>query len=146
MNKDLYHFDDAKVIMESKGLGHNLRTNDDKEHYRQFAVDGSSLHVKNRSVNPYVLYSTESDYTSIMHQVKIDNKEYVELVLKNDEEITDVRDLVKNNKECFIFVRNGNKILNPKSEKCIPNIVYVYSNENFEYILDVLYQNPSNRK
>ena len=42
----------------------------------------------------------------------------------------------------IIFVREGNKILNPKSEKCIPNIIYVYSNENFEYTLDVLSKKP----
>ena len=143
MSEKLYNFAEASKIMESKGLGNNNRK--DATNFRQFTENGSSLHINSANLKRFTLFSTDGDYTSLLHQVKLDNKAYIEMSIENKDEVKSLLDQVVEFKEVFVFIRNGNKVLHAGSaEKYIPNIVIAYSNDNFEYMLDVLAKNPDN--
>ena len=63
-------------------------------------------------------------------------------------EINDLVEMIKESEpETIVCIKDGNKIVNPTTaESYIPHYVKFFSNDNLEFVLDVLYQNELNRK
>ncbi len=143
--KNIYSFEEAVEIMEDKGLGRQMRSDDAKLHYRQFCENGSSLHIHRGG---FVLYATTTDYVNIKSAVKEKNVKY--LLIEGTKDKAQIKESVKVSKrdstEAVVLIQNGNRILHNPSESELRHEVDFYTNENFEFITDVLAENPDNLK
>ena len=142
MNNLLYIFEEVCELITTKGLDHNERENDDDKFIWSFAQNGSSLHVNTVSQSRYVLYATEKDYNLIHKRaedkglgitLKESKKDVIELLVSQYEEVSS---------KAILFIRNGNKglLANP-DEKKLSHVIYFFTNENLEFILDCLAEN-----
>ncbi len=142
MNNLLYIFEEVCELITTKGLDHNERENDEDKFIWSFAKNGSSLHVNTVSQSRYVLYATEKDYNLIHKRaedkglgitLKESKKDVIELLVSQYEEVSS---------KAILFIRNGNKglLANP-DEKKLSHVIYFFTNENLEFILDCLAEN-----
>ena len=142
MNNLLYIFEEVCELITTKGLDHNERENDEDKFIWSFAQNGSSLHVNTVSQSRYVLYATEKDYNLIHKRaedkglgitLKESKKDVIELLVSQYEEVSS---------KAILFIRNGNKglLANP-DEKKLSHVIYFFTNENLEFILDCLAEN-----
>ena len=142
MNNLLYIFEEVCELIKTKGLDHNERENDEDKFIWSFAKNGSSLHVNTVSQSRYVLYATEKDYNLIHKRaedkglgitLKESKKDVIELLVSQYEEVSS---------KAILFIRNGNKglLANP-DEKKLSHVIYFFTNENLEFILDCLAEN-----
>ena len=96
----------------------------------------------------YALYSTDTDYTNIVAACKKDNCKYIVVNELDRTTINDLVEMIKESEpETIVCIKDGNKIVNPSTaESYIPHYVKFFSNDNLEFVLDVLYQNEINRE
>ncbi|MCR5556976.1 MAG: hypothetical protein K6F75_05380 [Butyrivibrio sp.] len=142
MNNLLYIFEEVCDIITEKGLDHFEREEDEDKFIWNFAKNGSSLHVNTVSQSRYVLYATEKDYNLIHKRaedrglgisLKESKKDMVELLVSQYEEVAS---------KAIMFFRNGNKgLLQNPDEKKLPHVIYFFTNENLEFVLDCLSEN-----
>ena len=62
--KELYTFEEAEALFDKYGLGRYKRA---EEKYRQFAKNGSSMHVKTKKYKRFCLYAVDMDFTNILN-------------------------------------------------------------------------------
>ena len=105
--KELYTFEEAEALFDKYGLGRYKRA---EEKYRQFAKNGSSMHVKTKKYKRFCLYAVDMDFTNILNN---SNKYgYDVRLIKDTEEIKEIGKLfAKNNKKL------EPSIVDPKIEK-----------------------------
>ena len=142
MNNLLYIFEEVCDIITEKGLDHFEREEDDDKFIWNFAKNGSSLHVNTVSQSRYVLYATEKDYNLIHRRaedrglgigIKESKKDMIEMLVSQYEEVAS---------KAIMFLRNGNKgLLQNPDEKKLPHVIYFFTNENLEFVLDCLAEN-----
>ena len=142
---EIYSAEETKRIIANKGLGHFERADDKR--YHQFNKDASSLHIKVRK-REYALCSTDTDYSNIVAACKKDNCKYIVVNELDRTTINDLVEMIKESEpETIVCIKDGNKIVNPSTaESYIPHYVKFFSNDNLEFVLDVLYQNELNRE
>ena len=91
----LYTFEEAEVLFDKYGLGRYKRA---EEKYRQFAKNGSSMHVKTKTYKRFCLYAVDMDFTNILDNQ--DKYGYNVRLVKDEEEIREIGKLfAKNNKK-----------------------------------------------
>ncbi len=147
MTSDLFTFDQAVERMDAVGLSHRVRK--DEKNFRQFGEGCSSLHVKTKRAGKFMLYSTDSDFTNIRREAQKNG--YSIVYLETTETAIDqktIEDMVENIREnhvnTLIFVRNGNRLLHSNSEMSLPHKIFFFTNENFEFVINVLAMNELN--
>lgn len=136
----LYTYEEAVERMESAGLSRRHRADDFKLKYRQFGEEGSSLHVKTSRSKRFILYSTVSDFVNIKSEASRCNKEIIYLGTKDKG-----FDIQENNPNTIILIQNGNRILHNSAESILPHEILFFSNDSFDFIINVLAKNERNR-
>ncbi len=142
MNNLLYIFEEVCDLITEKGLDHFERENDQDKFIWSFAKNGSSLHVNTVSQSRYVLYATEKDFNLIHKKaeeanlgitLKESKKDVIEMMVSQYEEVAS---------KAILFIRNGNKgLLQNPDEKKLAHVIYFFTNENLEFVLDCLGEN-----
>lgn len=148
MTKDgLYTYDEAMEIMNRKGLGHHIRKDEISCKLRQFCKDGSSLHVKTARGKRYNLYCTDKDYKNILKAVETENRTSTLILAKSRNDAEQQFSLAeKNPDKKMIIVCSGNQLLHSTTaEKTLKHQITFFTNEDFEFVVDVLYKNFMNR-
>ena len=143
---ELYNFERANEIMDNVGLARYFRS--DENSFRQFCRGGSSLHVKTKRKKQFILYSTATDFSSINGALLKNNKNYVVLKdLKDKDELTmTLQRIQEMGLKMIVLIPNGNKKYHPSSaEQSMPHEVVFYDNESFDFIVEVLANNPNNK-
>lgn len=141
--KEFYSVDKAMSIMENKGLGMFPRAYDG--HYRQFNKFASSLHIKSKK-REYALCCTDIDFSNIVRNCKTKNYRYILINSATSETIKYIQNIIRENEpDIIICIKNGNQILYSSSaEKYIPHMIKFFTNENFNFVTDVLCENNIN--
>ncbi|MBQ6588265.1 MAG: hypothetical protein IJI01_06270 [Butyrivibrio sp.] len=139
MNNLLYIYEEVCDLVEEKEIELYEREDAQDKFICQFAKGGSSLHVKTIMQSRFVLYATEKDFNLIKKKsdeagtgivLKESKKEEIELIVSQYEEV---------GSKAMLFIRNGNKgLLNNPEEKKLPHVIYFFTNENLEFVLDCI--------
>ncbi len=142
MNNLLYIYEEVCDLITEKELDHYEREDAQDKFIWSFAKDGSSLHVNTVSQSHYVLYATEKDFNLIRKRaedanlgltIKESKKDIIEMMVSQYEEVAS---------KAILFIRNGNKgLLQNPDEKKLPHVIYFFTNENLEFVLDCLGEN-----
>ncbi|WP_026527373.1 hypothetical protein [Butyrivibrio sp. VCD2006] len=142
MNNLLYIYEEVVDLIKEKGLDQYEREDAKDKFIWQFAKNGSSLHVKTVMQSRYVLYATEKDYNLLVKKadeanlgivLKESKKEVIEKLVSQYEEVSS---------KAILFIRNGNKgLLQNPDEKKLSHVIYFFTNENLELILDWIKEN-----
>ena len=142
MNNLLYIFEEVCDLIAQRELNHFDRENDEDKFIWSFAKNGSSLHVNTVSQSRYVLYATEKDFNLIHKRaedaglgitLKESKKDIIEMYVSQYEEVAS---------KAILFIRNGNKgLLQNPDEKKLSHVIYFFTNENLEFVLDCLAEN-----
>ena len=142
MNNLLYIYEEVCDLITEKGLDHFERENDEDKFIWSFSKNGSSLHINTVSQSRYVLYATEKDFNLIHKRaedaglgitLKESKRDIIEMYVSQYEEVAS---------KAILFVRGGNKgLLQNPDEKKLPHVVYFFTNENLEFVLDCLSEN-----
>ena len=143
MNNLLYIYEEVCDLITQKGLDHYKREDIDDKFIWTFAKNASSLHVNTVSQSRYVLYATEKDFNLIHKRaedaglgitLKESKKDMIEMMVSQYEEVAS---------KAILFIRNGNKgLLQNPDEKKLSHVIYFFTNDNLEFILDCLAENP----
>lgn len=142
MNNLLYIYEEVCDLITQKGLDHYKREDDYDKFIWTFAKNASSLHVNTVSQSRYVLYATEKDFNLIHKRaeeanlgitLKESKKDVIEMLVSQYEEVAS---------KAILFIRNGNKgLLQNPDEKKLSHVIYFFTNDNLEFILDCLSEN-----
>ena len=142
MNNLLYIYEEVCDLITEKGLDHYEREDVEDKFIWSFAKNGSSLHVNTVTQSRYVLYATEKDFNLIHKRaddanlgitLKESKKDVIEMLVSQYEEV---------GSKAILFIRNGNKgLLQNPDEKKLAHVIYFFTNENLEFILDCLGEN-----
>lgn len=142
MNNQLYIFEEVCDLIKQKGLDHYNREDIEDKFIWTFAKNASSLHVNTVSQSRYVLYATEKDFNLIHKKaedaglgitLKESKKDVIEIMVSQYEEVAS---------KAILFIRNGNKgLLQNPDEKKLSHVIYFFTNDNLEFILDCLSEN-----
>ena len=142
MNNLLYIYEEVCDLITEKGLDHYEREDCTDKFIWSFAKNGSSLHVNTVSQSHYVLYATEKDFNLIHKRaddanlgitLKESKKDVIEMLVSQYEEVAS---------KAILFIRNGNKgLLQNPDEKKLSHVIYFFTNENLEFVLDCLGEN-----
>ena len=142
MNNLLYIYEEVCDLITEKGLDHYEREDATDKFIWSFAKNGSSLHVNTVSQSHYVLYATEKDFNLIHKRaddanlgitLKESKKDVIEMMVSQYEEVAS---------KAILFIRNGNKgLLQNPDEKKLAHVIYFFTNENLEFVLDCLGEN-----
>lgn len=142
MNNLLYIYEEVCDLITQKGLDHYKREDDYDKFIWTFAKNASSLHVNTVSQSRYVLYATEKDFNLIRKRaeeanlgitIKESKKDVIEMLVSQYEEVAS---------KAILFIRNGNKgLLQNPDEKKLSHVIYFFTNDNLEFILDCLSEN-----
>ena len=143
MNNQLYIYEEVCELITQKGLDHYEREDIDDKFIWTFAKNASSLHVNTVSQSRYVLYATEKDFNLIHKRaeeaslgitLKESKKDMIEMMVSSYEEVAS---------KAILFIRNGNKgLLQNPDEKKLSHVIYFFTNDNLEFVLDALAENP----
>lgn len=143
MNNLLYIYEEVCDLITQKGLDHYKREDDYDKFIWTFAKNASSLHVNTVSQSRYVLYATEKDFNLIHKRaeeanlgitLKESKKDMIEMLVSQYEEVAS---------KAILFIRNGNKgLLQNPDEKKLSHVIYFFTNDNLEFVLDALAENP----
>jgi len=142
MNNLLYIYEEVCDLIKEKEIDLYEREDAQDKFICQFAKGGSSLHVKTVMQSRYVLYATEKDFNLIKRKsdaantgivLKESKKEEIELIVSQYEEVAS---------KAILFIRNGNKgLLQNPDEKKLPHVIYFFTNENLDFVLDCIKEN-----
>lgn len=143
MNNQLYIYEEVCDLITQKGLDHYIREDIDDKFIWTFAKNASSLHVNTVTQSRYVLYATEKDFNLIHKRaeeanlgitLKESKKDMIEMLVSQYEEVAS---------KAILFIRNGNKgLLQNPDEKKLSHVIYFFTNDNLEFVLDALAENP----
>lgn len=135
MAKEHYSFDELKEMLNERGLEHfllpgtnNMLRLGDEDTTIYCAKDG------------FILYATRKDYDAItqyywpddrctLHSTKDAGKEGCEQIISFERTKGDNQ---------VICLEDGNAEMNADAPKCQPDRIYLYTNENMDYILNIL--------
>ena len=144
MDNQLYSFEEVCELMENRNLVQFERDDSQRGSFWQLKENGSTLYVKTKEQKRFVLCVTESDYNSI--RKKADNANLC-IVLKESkkEEVAQIISQYESvASKAILFIRFGNKILNPEfTGKNPPHEIVAFTNESLEFLLDCLCANDA---
>ena len=142
MNNTLYIYEEVCDLIKERKFDQYEREGAKDKFIWQFAKNGSSLHVRTIMHSRFVLYATEKDYNLLMRKadaanlgivLKESKKEALEMLVAQYEEVSS---------KAILFIRNGNKgLLQNPEEKKLSHVIYFFTNENLEFVLDCLKEN-----
>ena len=142
MNNTLYIYEEVCDLIKERKFDQYEREGAKDKFIWQFAKNGSSLHVRTIMQSRFVLYATEKDYNLLMRKadaanlgivLKESKKEALEMLVAQYEEVSS---------KAILFIRNGNKgLLQNPEEKKLSHVIYFFTNENLEFVLDCLCEN-----
>ncbi len=146
MNNLLYIYEEVLDLIREKELDQFEREGARDKFLWQFAKNGSSLHVNTINQSRFVLYATEKDFNLIRRKadeanlgivLKESKKEIIEQIVCQYEEVSS---------KAILLIRNGNKGLlqNPEEPK-LPHVIYLFTNENLEFVLDCIKENEMSK-
>ena len=135
MAKELYSFDELKEMLDERGLEHFLLPG--TNNMLRLGDEDTTIH---RARDGFILYATRKDYDAItqyywpddrctLHSTKGAGKE-------GCEQIISVERMKGDNQ--VICLEDGNAVMNAGAPKCQPDRIYLYTNENMDFILDIL--------
>ncbi|SCX97424.1 hypothetical protein [Butyrivibrio sp. INlla14] len=147
MNNLLYIYEEVLDLIRDKNLDKFEREGARDNFTWQFAEKGSSLHVQTVNQSRFVLYATENDFNLIKRKadeanlgivIKESKKDVIELMVSQYEEV---------GSKAILFVRNGNKgLLQNPEEPRLPHVIYLFTNENLEFLLDCMVEAQQTKK
>lgn len=142
-----YTFEEVCSFIEEKGFDRSDRPNDDINAIWQFGQKRSCLQARTSIFDRYIVYATETDYNAIKKKA---DQEGLALILT--EKTSELLDAVINEYEqvkskAILFIKNGNRIMQPSPVECsIPHKIVFFTNENLEFVLDVISENAKSKK
>ncbi|MCR4998060.1 MAG: hypothetical protein K6A61_12280 [Butyrivibrio sp.] len=142
----LYSYEEVCSLIEEKGLKKFDRKNADINSIWQFGEKRSCLQVRTAVSDRYVMYATESDFNAIKR--KADQEGLALVLTERTSELLEavISEYEKVSSKAILFIRNGNRIMQPSPvEMSIPHKIVFFTNENLEYVLDILKENDNNK-
>ena len=146
MNNLLYIYEEVLDLIKEKNLDKFEREGARDKFTWQFSEKGSSLHVQTVNQSRFVLYATENDFNLIKRKaddanlgivLKESKKDVIELMVSQYEEVAS---------KAILFIRNGNKgLLQNPEEPRLPHVIYLFTNENLEFLLDCIAEGQQNQ-
>lgn len=139
MSNLLYTYEEVCDLIKERNLPQFEREDSEDKFLWQFTKTGPSLHVRSIMQSRYVLYASERDFNTVKRKadaaglgiaLRETKKEEVELVAAQYEEVAS---------KAILFIKNGNRGLNMDPlEKSFPHVVIFFTNENLEFVLDII--------
>ncbi len=142
-----YSFEEVCSLIEEKGLNRFERDNADLNSIWQFGPKRSCLQAHTTVFDRYVLYATESDYNAI--RKKADEEGLALILTEKSAELLDtvINEYENVKSKAILFIRNGNRIMQPSPVECsISHKIVFFTNENLEFVLDIIAENEKSRK
>ncbi|MBE5859621.1 MAG: hypothetical protein E7301_05795 [Butyrivibrio sp.] len=141
MDNQLYSYEEVCNLIREKGLKEFEREDATINSLWQFGERGSSLHVNTFCYQRFELYATEKDFNLLKKRadekglsimLRESKKDDIDLMISGYESV---------GSKAILFYKNGNKgLLQIPTEKNLPHKIIFFTNENLEFVLDVIHE------
>lgn len=144
MNNLLYTYEEVCDLINERELKQFERKDAADRFMWQFAKNASVLMVKTIMESRYVLCANEKDYNLLKRKADAKGLGIVLTEKKKDDLELMITQYEEVGSKAILFVKHADRVLQESiPEKGLPHLVLFFTNENLEFVLDGLCDNPS---